>query len=851
MSQVPVLIKIPMEHLPATICNFLVKPGDKIAKSQSLLSYEYKKTIQKRSALATEESEYMDVLTPQIEELKSPTEGELEQFHVKQGETIDRKNNKVVVGVIEPCSHSIQLHGLCALCGTDITTTDHNGIEYAQRATISMAHNVFGLTVSLNEAERLEKETSRRLLEERKLSLIVDLDQTLIHATIDPTVEEWIKDGNDVAEDVRKFTLPDSPIVYYIKLRPGLKEFLRSVSKIYEPHIYTMGTRNYASAVANVIDPDNTIFNERILSRDESGSMTQKDIRRLFPCDNSMVVVIDDRADVWSWSPNLIKVHPYDFFVGIGDINDTYLPKRPVPQTSIPMVIVSEDDSTHKEIPDGADLNNVVEKEPANNALIDENNISFNKDENSKEEEQNNEVNSPEIAEENNIKNDKEVLRDVNISEEKSNREPLKVNTENNTSIDALLKPVQNNKRSFEEISDVDNVDEKSAKKQQFDRNENNEIKDLDQKVSFIEQKSISRPMLADNDTELPHLLKALENIHKQYYEKYDSLQSNSNSNGTPMTPDVTNLIPQMKSQVLKGVNILFTHVIPTNQKRESSDIWILAKEFGAECSANWNNEVTHLVAGDRGTEKVREANRKGDVYIVRKEWLDESIKKWARQLEKDYTLEPNSPRDSETSLISEVDKPLELIIETPSGTDDDDALLSPEIRMEHYESTDWRSALNEVDELLAESGDTSALDESETETESGGRKRLKRYGDVLEVDDRNAKRLKQSPLRQSITFNNDDDDDENESEQAFDKVKKHESDSFYSELTFDGGAHDNEADEVEQDYEDEDADDDYDYGDDDEDYDPGNQSDDEGDDDFDDDEYVQLFEENLRQPNS
>lgn len=33
-----------------------------------------------------------------------------------------------------------------------------------------------------------------------------------------------------------------------------------------------MGTRNYASAVANVIDPDNNIFNERILSRDESGS---------------------------------------------------------------------------------------------------------------------------------------------------------------------------------------------------------------------------------------------------------------------------------------------------------------------------------------------------------------------------------------------------------------------------------------------------------------------------------------------------------------------------------------------------------------------------------------------------
>jgi RNA polymerase II subunit A-like phosphatase len=57
-----------------------------------------------------------------------------------------------------------------------------------------------------------------------------------------------------------------------------------------------------------------------------------------------MVVIIDDRADVWEWSPNLIKVIPCqllfaratphiahsaldDFFVGIGDINSAFLPK--------------------------------------------------------------------------------------------------------------------------------------------------------------------------------------------------------------------------------------------------------------------------------------------------------------------------------------------------------------------------------------------------------------------------------------------------------------------------------------------------------------------------------------------
>lgn len=101
--------------------------------------------------------------------------------------------------------------------------TDFTGVDYSQRATISMSHNVAGLTVSLSEAERLEKETSIRLLKTRKLSLIVDLDQTLIHATIDPKVEEWTRDENNVnhpaTKDIHNFILPDSPTVYYIKLR--------------------------------------------------------------------------------------------------------------------------------------------------------------------------------------------------------------------------------------------------------------------------------------------------------------------------------------------------------------------------------------------------------------------------------------------------------------------------------------------------------------------------------------------------------------------------------------------------------------------------------------------------------
>jgi len=200
------------------------------------------------------------------------------------------------------------------------------------------------------EATRLEEETKKRLLKSKKLSLVVDLDQTIIHATVDPTVGDWKNDpfciNHESVKDVQAFKLDEDIIGgrgtwYYVKMRPGLKEFLEHISQLYELHIYTMGTRAYAMSVKKIVDPDGRIFGERVLSRDESGSMTQKSLHRIFPVDTKMVVIIDDRGDVWKWSDNLVKVRPYDFFVGIGDINSSFLPKRqeflpPAPVTNAP-----------------------------------------------------------------------------------------------------------------------------------------------------------------------------------------------------------------------------------------------------------------------------------------------------------------------------------------------------------------------------------------------------------------------------------------------------------------------------------------------------------------------------------
>ena len=73
--------------------------------------------------------------------------------------------------------------------------SDYTGFSNEARASIQMTHSANGPKVSLEEAQRIERETAEHLFKCRKLSLIVDLDQTIVHATVDPTVGDWITEG--------------------------------------------------------------------------------------------------------------------------------------------------------------------------------------------------------------------------------------------------------------------------------------------------------------------------------------------------------------------------------------------------------------------------------------------------------------------------------------------------------------------------------------------------------------------------------------------------------------------------------------------------------------------------------
>lgn len=521
------------------------------------------------------------------------------------------------------------------------------------------------LRISQKEASRREEEAKRRLLASRKLSLVVDLDQTIIHAAVDPTIAEWQKDkdnpNHQAVKDVRAFQLiDDGPGMrgcwYYIKLRPGLEEFLEQISQIYELHIYTMGTRQYAEQIANIVDPHRRYFGDRILSRDESGSMTNKNLERLFPIDTKMVVIIDDRGDVWKWNANLVRVIPFDFFVGIGDINSSFLPKKqeikPTPKADKPEDTIQAHTGTN-----GEDISKPVEKiqRGAENGS------------------------GPETA--GSDASALEQLVAMGGGDDPIVREIQSKGQEETIAAQLEEKPLL----QMQKLLDAKDQAEAAAAAVTEDNTTSHNIFNGASQDSNPESDSSSsssdsaepgptpspkpnltrHSLLRDDDHELASLATRLKAVHTTFYSEYDrqrlgqkggrvaalsgkgrkiQLQTDTSSSSVDasdllLVPDIKTVMPAMKSRVLSGVVIVFSGVLPLETDIQTADISLWAKTFGATITEKVNRKVTHVVAARAGTSKVKQAVKRG-LWVVGTSWLIDCLTGWTRVKEDDYVLE-------------------------------------------------------------------------------------------------------------------------------------------------------------------------------------------------------------------
>ncbi|KAF3907066.1 hypothetical protein ABW21_db0200638 [Orbilia brochopaga] len=684
----------PSTRFPVTITQIHFSQNAEVKKLQAIFTFSYKSLITEDN----EDGEEIQRLTDIISKFETPVGGKIIRWMVGKGSVISSPFTNIVE-IEEPCAHPVVWNNQCAVCGADLSEQTYINYHNPETANINVTHDNTGLKISRGEAENIEKEAKKRLLSSKKLSLVVDLDQTIIQATVDPTVGEWRDDPSnpnyDAVKDVAAFQLLDEGAGgrgcwYYVKLRPGLKRFLEGISKLYECHIYTMGTRAYAMSIAKIVDPQGDIFGERILSRDESGSLTSKSLERLFPVDTKMVVIIDDRGDVWKWSDNLIKVTPYDFFVGIGDINSSFLPKRHDYQLAQQAAQQQTATAATNDVAKADDLP-VVNPEhltvpPPPTITVE---------------------NGSEDTHMSDLTDEKRKEDAEAVSEEVS---PLEQLVEMGGGGDPDVLAEQTSRQN--EALTAQQKERPLAKKQEvLDKQDSDSISSNHSNNGDTNSESGHRHnLLHDNDNELEYLEKALTEVHQEFFEEYQrrlvaskggrvaqvrggggkgakraprgNHDGDAKSDYLKNVPDIKHIMPRMKRRVFDNTVLVFSGVIPLGVDVQSSDIAQWAKSFGAIVVDGVSVSVTHVVAARTRTAKVRSAATKfPHIKIVTPQWFFQSIAMWQKLDETPFLINvypedrfanSSPPLPSSSMGFDDLEDQMEL--SSDEEEDDDDA---------------------------------------------------------------------------------------------------------------------------------------------------------------------------------
>lgn len=320
-----------------------------------------------------------------------------------------------------------------------------------------------------------------------------------------------------------------------------------------------------------------------------------------------MVCIIDDREDVWNFAPNVVHVKPYCYFHNTGDINAPPLPNiKDDCSSTTNCTKNSEDTNNEKEVV--ADEKATNEDETVKEKTCDEKEITGE-----------NTTNEKETAKEK-ICDEKEIANE-NISSEK----------------------------------EIANQKEEAAKVQSDCQDDKSPTPS-----SQPEAKSVAPSEFAHADDYLLYLEDILLNIHKEYYKMYDKMKSE----GEKRIPDLKMVVPQVRSKVLKGCNLVFSSIIPTNLHPETSRFWMLGESLGAKVTLDLvvddsEDRTTHVVASKLGTAKVNAAKRHEGIFIVSLDWLFCCAERWEHADELLFPLTKDiAPPFLDASKLDNAEKP-------------------------------------------------------------------------------------------------------------------------------------------------------------------------------------------------
>ncbi|CAI6334962.1 unnamed protein product [Periconia digitata] len=692
------IISPPDIHYPISIGDLARDAGDKVKRSDHLFTYFYETTVEEGNKWGDK----VEVKKKFPVRFESSLDGIVERWFIKKGTVIQRAG-VALLDIEEPCTHEQQFGGLCVNCGEDMTEVDYlTDKANINRVSINMTHGNTSFLISEKEASRAEEDSKLRLLKAKKLSLIVDLDQTVIHTTCERTIAEWKDDPNNpnynAVKDVQGFQLADDNVAhvasnwYYVKMRPGLADFFESMSKLYEMHIYTMATRAYAEEVAKIIDPQRKYFGDRILSRDENYTDKLKTLHRLFPNNSDLAVIIDDRADIWGYCENLVRVPVFNFFPGAGDINASFLPKQQELVTQTPKAKTPEADAKVESDPDAETISTVsVAGKPIDATST--------------------EATSTETT--NGSVNLEQQLLSMGAGE---SQEALEEHLKEQ---EKVINTQQTERPLLQQQLVLDKEDEETEIEQSLQTTE-------DGSTQFIENHKHRHSVLHDDDQGLKVIEANLKLVHQTFYDEYlrkkampysgrvAELKGHKSPKKPPLetvVPDVAEIMPRLKRETLDGCVIVFSGIIPLGMDVEHSDFALWVKSFGARISTSVNRQTTHVIANpDRKTTKVKKAARYPNIKIVNAEWMFQCCTKWEHVEEEPYLIE----LDDNDRTGSPIDGLEDDSLDGSGDEGGEDPQQSVQLAMSNDE---WDSMRDELQDFLDESSDTDGASASDSES--------------------------------------------------------------------------------------------------------------------------------------
>lgn len=212
----------------------------------------------------------------------------------------------------------------------------------------------------------------------------------------------------------------------------------------------------------------------------------------------------------------------------------------------------------------------------------------------------------------------KEVVKAENSDDKK---EEVEEKAETSEELDDKTKE-SNETTKTEEVAEGSKTPPKSNQSEN-----NNDTKEGSEKKDENDDNLVE---IQDPDDYLLYLESILKMIHEKFYETYDK---------TKEIPDLKMLVPKLKSQVLVGVKIVFSGLVPNIVNLERSRPYLIARNLGAEVTENFTEATTHLVAASTGTQKVFQAQKNKLLQIVTPDWLWTCAERWEHVDEKLFPL--------------------------------------------------------------------------------------------------------------------------------------------------------------------------------------------------------------------